>query len=119
MQFFHDDQPTASIAVWAYVAPAEAMQHDVSLGRGNWKRFNDRSYRTLPPRPGNISVLRGLPLSLKGLHGATAFVPDPSAHHERFHLVYAGDAGITLPLNHRLVDVHLARSNGAQALAGC
>ena len=33
VQFFQGDQPTASLAVWAYVVPAEAMQHDVLLGR--------------------------------------------------------------------------------------
>ena len=33
VQFFHGDTPTASLAVWAYVVPYEAMQHDVILGR--------------------------------------------------------------------------------------
>ena len=51
VQFFEDDQPTASLAVWEYVVPAEAMQHNVLLGRDSWMRFNDRSYRTLSPRP--------------------------------------------------------------------
>ena len=37
VQFFDDDHPTASLAVWAYVVPAEAMQHDVLLGRDNWR----------------------------------------------------------------------------------
>ena len=39
VQFFHDDHPTASLAVWAYVAPAEAMQHecfsDATTGSGS------------------------------------------------------------------------------------
>ena len=60
-----------------------------------------------------------LKLSLPGLRGATAFVPDASAHQESCRLVYAGDAGITLYRDHRLVDVDLARSNGAPARADC
>ena len=117
VQFFHDDRPTASLAVRAYVVPAEAMQHDVLFDI--WMRFNDHSYRTLPPRPGNDRVLGELTLSLPGLHGATAFVPDSSAYHESFHLLYAGDAGIALSRDHRFVEVHFVRSNGAPALAGC
>ena len=33
VKFFHDDRPTASLAVWASVVPEEAMQHYVLLGR--------------------------------------------------------------------------------------
>ena len=69
MHFFHDDQPTASLVVWAYAVSSEAMQHDVLLARESWMRFHDRSYRTLAPRPGNNQVLREVTLSLSGLHG--------------------------------------------------
>ena len=58
------------------------MQHDVLLGRDSWMRFNDRSYRTLAPRLGNNWALEELTLSLPGLHGVTAFVPDSSTHLE-------------------------------------
>ena len=75
VQFFHDDHPTASLAECAFVVPAEAMQHDVLLRRDSWMRFNDRPYRKLAPRPGNIRVLGELTLYLPELHGATAFVP--------------------------------------------
>ena len=54
--FFHDDRPTTSLAVWAYVAPDEATQDDVLLGSDSWMRSNDRSYRTLPPHLGNNRV---------------------------------------------------------------
>ena len=67
-------------------------------------RFNDRSYRTLPPRPGNNRVLGELTLSLPGLHGATAVVADSSARHESFYLLYAGGAGSTFSRDHRLVE---------------
>ena len=43
VQLFQDDQATASLAVWVYVVLAEAMQHDVLLGRDSWRWFNDRS----------------------------------------------------------------------------
>ena len=69
-----------------------------------------------PPRPGNNRVLGELTPSLPGLHGDTAFVPDALAHQERFHLLYAGDAGITLSRDDRLVEVDLVRRNGAPTL---
>ena len=95
------------------------MQHDVLLGRDSWMRFKDRSYRTLAPRPENNQVLGKLTLSLSGLHGATAFVPASSTHSKTCHLLNAGDVGITLSREHRLIQVDLVRRNGAPALAGC
>ena len=44
---------------------------------------------------------------------------DSSDQPESFPLLYAGDTGITLSRNHRLVGVDLVRSNGAPTLAGC
>ena len=78
--------------------------HDVLLERDSCMRFLDRSYRTKLPLP--------------GLKGATAFVPGSSAHPQSFHILYAGDTGITSSRDHRLVDDDLVRSNGAPALAG-
>ena len=95
------------------------MQHDVLLGRNSWMRLIDRSYRTLAPRPEDNRILGELTLSLPGLHGATAFIPDSSTHPESFHLLYVGDVGITLSCKHRLIEVDLVRRNGAPALAGC
>ena len=82
-------------------------------------RLNDRSYGTLPPRPGNNRVLRELTLSLTGLYGAKACVTDASAHLESFYLIYGGDAGITPSRGHRFVEVDLVRSSGAPTLASC
>ena len=95
------------------------MKHDVLFGRDTWMRFNDRSYRTLAPRPGDNRIFGELTLSLPGLHGATAFVPDSSTQPESFHLLYAGDASITISREHRLIEVDLVRRNVAPALAGC
>ena len=119
VQFFLDDQPTTLLVMWAYVVPSEAMQHDVLLGRDSWMRLQDCSYRTLAPCPITNRVLGELTLSLPGLQGATAFVPDSSAHPESFHLFYAGDTGFTLSHDRRLVHVDLVRSNGVSAFAGC
>ena len=65
MQFFHDDKPTASLAVWAYVVPFEAIQHNVLHGCISWWRFRDRSYRALAPSPGNNRVFGELTLSFQ------------------------------------------------------
>ena len=58
VRFFHDDKPPASLTVWAYVVPSEAMKHDVLLGRASWMRFQDRFYRTMPPCPRTTRVSR-------------------------------------------------------------
>ena len=107
VQFVYDDQPTASLAVLAYIGLSKTIQHDVLLVRDSQMRFHDHSYRTLAPRPGNNLVLREFTLPLPRLQGTTTFIPDISVHHERFHLLYAGDPGITLCRGHRFVDVDL------------
>ena len=95
------------------------MQHDVLLGRASWMRLNDGSYRTLAPRPETNRVLGELTTSLSRLHGATAFVPDSPIRPERFHLLYVGEAGITLSRDHRFIEVGLVRRDGVPALADC
>ena len=80
IQFLHQDLPTASLAVWAYVVPPEAMQHVVLLSRDSWMRFSERSYRALPSRPSDNLMLGDLTLSYHNLGGAVAFVADFSAH---------------------------------------
>ena len=114
VQFLHNDQPTASPAVWTYIIPSEAMQHAVLLGRGSWMGFNERSYRTLPPRPSDNRVLVNLTLSHQHSSGAVAFASVFSDPTGGYHLLYAGDQGISLTR----VPVSLVRSNGAPALAG-
>ena len=53
VQLLHNNQPTASLAVWTYILPSEAMQHAVLLGRDSWMRFSERScllYTSPSPR---------------------------------------------------------------------
>ena len=118
VQFLHEDEPTASLAVWAYIVPPEAMQHDVLLGRDSWMRFGERSYRTLPPRPRDNRVFGELTLSHQTSTGAAALVSDFSAPAGGYHLLYAGDDGISLSRDHQLVQVSLVRNNRAPALSG-
>ena len=43
IQLLHEDKPTASRAVWAYIVPSEAMKNDVLLGHDSLMRFSERS----------------------------------------------------------------------------
>ena len=118
VQFLHNDQPTASLAVWTYIILSEAMQHAVLLGRDSWMRFSERSYRTLPPRPSDNHVLSNLTLWHQHSGAAVAFTSDFSASRGCYHLLHAGDRGISLTRGHQLVPVSLVCSNGAPALTG-
>ena len=93
------------------------MQHAVLLGRDSWMRFSERSYRTLPPRPSDNRVLGDLTLSHQNSGGAVAFVSDFSAPTGGYHLLDAGDRGISFTRDHQPVQVFLVRSNGARAVA--
>ena len=88
VQFFHEKEPTCSLAVWACVVPRSVMQHAVFLGRDSWMRFNTRSYRALPPRPLENRVLGELTLSHHATTGVAAYVVDPAASNGAFHLCY-------------------------------
>ena len=55
VHLFRADELTCSLAVRACVVPPSVMQHAVLLGRDCWMRFNNCSYRSLPPR--TIGVL--------------------------------------------------------------
>ena len=93
------------------------MQHAVLLGRDSWMRFSDRAYRTLPPRPSDNRVLGNVTLSRQHSSGTVDFASDFSVPTGCYHLLYAGDRGISLTRNHQLVQLSLVRSNGATALA--
>ena len=82
--FLHNDQPTASPAVWTYIVPSEAMQHAVLLGRDSWMRFSERSYRTLTPRPSDNRILGILTLEdTGGLSGGTEISNGRREHEPR------------------------------------
>ena len=114
----HNHQPTASLAVWTYIVPPEAMKHALLCGCDSRIRFRERSYRTLPPRPSDNRVLGNLTLSHQHSSGAIDFASDCSAPTGCYRLLYAGDRGISLTRDHQLVPVFQVRSNGAPALPG-
>ena len=114
VQLLHNNQPTASLAVWTYILPSEAMQHAVLLGRDSWMRFSERSYRTLPPRPSDNRVLGNLTLSHQHSSGAVAFASDFSAPTGGYHLLYAGDRGISFKRDQYLVPASLVRVTAPQ-----
>ena len=102
IQFLYQDLPTASLAVRVYIVPPEAMQHAVLLGRNSWMRFGERSYRTLPPRPGVNRILGDLTLSHHNSDGAVGFVAEFSSPSGGYHLRYAGNRAVSLSRDHRL-----------------
>ena len=118
VQFFHEKEPTCSLAVWACVVPPSAMQHAVFLGRESGMRFNTRSYRALPPRPLGNRILGELTLSHHATIGEADYAVDPAASNGAFHLRYDGTTGVTLSDEPQLLAVNLVRSNGSPALTG-
>ena len=118
VQFFHEKEPTCSLAVWACVIPPSVMQHAVLLSRDSWMRFNTRSYRALPPRPPDNRILGELTLSHHATTGVEAYAVDPAASNGAFHLRHDGTTGVTLSDKPQLLAVNSVRSNGSPALAG-
>ena len=49
VQFYHNDAPSASLAVWIHVVPNNTMRCPLLLGRDSWMCFHSRSYQTLAP----------------------------------------------------------------------
>ena len=113
VQFFRDNEPTCSLAVWAYVVPPSVMQHAVLLGRDSWMRFNTRSYRALPPRPYDNRVFGELTLSHHAKTSVSAYATDPIAEGGGFHLLYGGTVGITLSDEPQLLEVCLLYTSDA------
>ena len=118
VRFFHENEPTCSLAVWASVVPPSVMQHAVLLGRDSWMRFNTRWYRALPPGPLDNRVLGELTLSYHATAGEAAQAVDPAPSKGPFHLRYDGTTGVILSDKPQLLAVNLVRSNGSPALTG-
>ena len=116
VQFFRDNEPTCSLAVWAYVVAPSVIQHAVLLGRDSWMRFNTRSCRALPPRSHDDRVFGKLTLSHHATTGVSACAIDHTETDVGFHLLYDGAVGVTSSDEPRLLEVNLVRSNGSPAL---
>ena len=44
IQLYHNNTPSASLAVWMYIVPNKTMRCPLLLGRDSWMRFHTRSY---------------------------------------------------------------------------
>ena len=98
--------------------PPLVMQHAVLLGRDNWMRFKNRSYRSLPSRPSDDRMFGELELSHHAPEGVRACAINPVASGGDSHLRYDDVEGVTLSDELQLLAVNLVRSNRSQALTG-
>ena len=81
-------------------------------------RFYTRSYRSFPPRPSDQRVFGERTLSHHDPTGASAFVPDPLASGEGFHLRYDGTDRVTMSDEPQLLAVNLVGNNGLSTRTG-
>ena len=81
-------------------------------------RFNDLSYRYLPPRPSDHRIFGELELSHHAPAGVQAYAINPVASSGGLHLRYDSTVGVTLSDEPQLLAVNLVRSNGSQAFIG-
>ena len=119
VQFYHNDTPSASLAVWICIVPNETMRCPLLLGRDSWMRFHSRSYQTLTPTPDG-RLFGELTLSHTfgdACNGAAVYVHSHGAPDTAYHLVYDGP-GVSLNTTPQLVPVHLIRLDGSPALTG-
>ena len=117
VHLFRADEPMCSLMVWAYVAPPSGNQHAVLLYRDSWMRFNNRSYRSLPPRLSGHRMFGELePSHDAPAAGVHAYAIDPVASGGGFHFRYDGVVGVTLSDGSQVLAVNLVRRKGSQAL---
>ena len=81
-------------------------------------RFNNRSYRCLPPRPSDYRIFGELELYDHASAGVPTYAIYPVASGGGFHLRCDGTVGVTPSDEPRPLAVTLVRSNGSQALTG-
>ena len=119
VQFYHNNTPSASLAVWIYIVPNKTMRCPLLLGRDSWMRFHSRSYRTLAPTPDG-RVFGELTLSHTfddAGTSATAYIRSCGTTNVVHQLRYDG-SGMSLTSSPQLVPVNLTRLNGHPALTG-
>ena len=119
IQFYHNDAPSASHAVWIYIVPNKAMRCPFLLGRNSWMRFHSRSYQTLAPKS-DSRIYGELTLSLTfddAYNSAAASIRSRETPDAVHYLVYDGP-GMSLNSSLQLVPVNLTRLNGSPVLTG-
>ena len=118
-QFYHNNTPSASLAVWIYVVPNKTMRCSLLIDRDSWTRFHSRSYRTLAPASDG-RVFGELTLSHTfddAYTSATAYIRSCATTNVVHQLRY-DDPGMSLTSSPQLVPVNLTRLNGYPALTG-
>ena len=118
VQFFPADEPTCSLVVWACVVPASVMQNEVLLGCDSGMRFNNRTYRFLPPRAMDHRMFGEIEWSHHAPAGVRAYAVNRVTSDGGFHLCYDGAVGVNLSDEPKMLAVNLVCSNGSQALTG-
>ena len=117
IQFYHNDTPSASLAVWMYIVPNKTMQCPLLLGRDSWMRFHTRSYQTLALTH-NGRIFGELTLSHtfdNAPNSAAAYIRSCGAPGSAHHLVYDGP-GMSLTTAPQLVPVNPVRLDGSPVL---
>ena len=119
IQFYHNDAPSASLAVWIYIVPNKTMRCPLLLGRDSWMRFHSRSYQTLVPTcDGRVFGELDLSHTFEDAYNSTtAHIRSHETPNAVHHLVYNGP-GMFLNFSPQLVPVNLTRLNGSPALTG-
>ena len=117
IQFYHNGTPSASLAVWVYIAPNKTMRCPLLLGRDSWMRFHSRSYQTLAPTPdGRLFGELALSYTFDDAHNnATACIGNCEAPDAPYPLAY-GNSGVSLNSAPQLVPVNLIRLDRFPAL---
>ena len=118
IQFYHNETPSASLAVWMYIVPNKTMRCPLLLGRDSWVRFHTRSYQTLAPtQDGRIFGELTLSHTFDNAHNsAAAYIRSCEAPDTAHHLVYDGP-GMSLTTAAQLVPMNLVRLDGSPALS--
>ena len=107
IQFYHNDAPSASLAVWIYIVLNETMRCPLLFGRDSWMRFHSRSYETLTPTSDG-RVFGELTLSHTfddAYTSATAYIRSRETPDAVYHLVYDGP-GMSFNSSPQLVPVN-------------
>ena len=119
IQFYHNNTPSALLAVRMYIVPNKTMRCPLLLGRDSWMRFHTCSYQTFAPtHDGCIFGELTLSHTFSNAHNsAAAYIHRGETLDAAHHLIYDGQR-MTLTTAPQLVPVKLVRLDGSPALTG-
>ena len=117
IQLYHNDAPSASLAVWIYIVPNKTMRCPFLLGRDSWIRFHSRSYQTLAPTP-DARIFGELTLSHTfddAYNSAAAYIRSRETPDAVHPLVYDGPGMSPALTGYYMVDI-ITTHNGQVSL---